>query len=81
MNSQFEYLRGVEPVVASLQCGGWLATSPLGVAIRIGVIGISEADARAKFGESLGRWIDILADGDAAASNGSGLQKSVIVHS
>lgn len=80
MNSQYEYLRQVRPNVVNMMCGGWLATSPREAAIRIGVVGISEADARTKFSESLGRWIDILTDDDNGVVNGSTLHGVVSVH-
>jgi hypothetical protein len=81
MNSPYEYLREVRPDLTSMQCGGWLATSPRGVAIRIGIVGVSETDAREKFRESLARWITILSDSDEDVPDGSALQVPVIVHS
>jgi len=71
MNSTYEYLRQAQPDVVAMRCGGWLATSPRGVAIRIGVVGISEADARERFSESLGRWIENLREPDPTNPGGS----------
>lgn len=49
----------VNPDLYPLSYGGWLATTGADTRIRIGVVGTSEEEARARFSESLQRWKEI----------------------
>lgn len=49
----------MEPDVRELPYGGWLATSKTETALRIGVIGASEVDAKKLFDESVARWKEL----------------------
>jgi hypothetical protein len=60
MNATYDYLRHMEPELIARECGGWLALAPKGAAIRIGVTGATEIEAREKFSLSLDRWIENL---------------------
>lgn len=54
--------RNVDPVTLPRHCGGWLAMTPLGVALRIGVTADTEAAARQALAAALERWEAILND-------------------
>lgn len=64
MNSQYEYLRHMEPELISRECGGWIAIAPKGAAIRIAVTAVSETEARREFALSLECWIQNLSAED-----------------
>lgn len=49
------------PTLKARKCGGWLATSPHGSDIRIGVTADSEEAARTKFRMALAQWRTLLA--------------------
>lgn len=49
----------VEPKIVMSVHGKWLATTPITSQLRIGVIGVTEDDARRKFEASLERWKEI----------------------
>lgn len=49
----------VEPNVVMSRYGEWLATTPITSPLRIGVMGITEEDARRKFESTLERWKEI----------------------
>jgi hypothetical protein len=48
-----------DPDIHELQYGGWLATTAPRTKIRIGVVGASEEEARARFRASLNRWKEL----------------------
>lgn len=54
----------VQPVLIARLCGGWLAKTPVGWPLAIGVGAESEIDAKRLFSEALARWrsIKILPD-------------------
>jgi len=56
MNNGSRVAPFMEPKVSERSCGGWLATSPAGAALKIGVVGQSEADARERFIHSVDCW-------------------------
>jgi hypothetical protein len=60
MNGQYDYLRHMTPELTARECGGWLAVAPKDAAIRIGVTGSTEKEARENFALSLDRWIENL---------------------
>jgi hypothetical protein len=64
MNSPYEYLRHVEPELIPRECGGWIAIAPRGAAIRIAVTALSEPEAREKFANSMGCWVENLSRPD-----------------
>ena len=43
--------------------GGWLATSPAGQSLQIGVVSGTREGAKEKFAQSTKAWADILAKG------------------
>lgn len=45
-----------EPVLVERACGGWLALSPPGYSIRIGVTAITNVEARLRWHDSIARW-------------------------
>lgn len=49
----------LEPEVLKLHYGGWLATTGAETKLRIGVVGVDEDEARARFHASLKRWKEI----------------------
>lgn len=49
----------LEPTITRTAYGSWLAASPHSSSLRIGVIGITEADARVRFEASLERCREI----------------------
>lgn len=51
----------VAPRLIKRDCGGWLAVSPPGAALSLGVTAATEADAVAKFRAAETRWLTILA--------------------
>ena len=57
----------VKPEVKSRVCGGWLAVSPLGASLRIGVTGESEEIAVERFTRAYKRCQSLLlTDGEAS---------------
>lgn len=50
----------VVPTLIRRECGGWMAISSKECALKIGVIGKTEADARSKFGDYFARWIETI---------------------
>ncbi len=59
------------PRVVERKCGGWLATSPVGAVLCVGVTASTEAEVRAKYSHSLKEWIDLVSDDfDKLASKG-----------
>lgn len=52
------------------KCGGWLALSPTGFPLQIGVTAETEEGARASFAQTLARWEALLcASQEVAASS------------
>ncbi len=52
-------LRNVEPKMIERKCGGWLAVTPRGCPLSIGVTADTSADARREFDAALDRWSKI----------------------
>ena len=50
----------IEPTLLPRQAGGWLAVSERSAPIRIGVIGLSQEDARDKFRAEAREWGALL---------------------
>jgi hypothetical protein len=46
----------IEPIISARRCGGWLATTPNGAPISVGVTGETEAEARSAFRTAMERW-------------------------
>jgi hypothetical protein len=53
---------GIGPDLIRRACGGWLAVSPEGAILRIGVTAATEAEARDLFHQTAERWRQLLAD-------------------
>jgi hypothetical protein len=67
MNAHRKDYESIHPLVSPRKCGGWLAKSPNGATLCIGVTANSETEAREKFLRSLDRCAEILlADGNLA---------------
>ena len=49
----------VKPHLIERECGGWLAITPRGWPLSIGVTAESEAGARKEFAAALERWLKI----------------------
>jgi hypothetical protein len=62
METKFLTIPEIQPVVVQRPSGGWLARSPAGAALRIGVIGETEAAAREQFAASVDRCRKLLTD-------------------
>ena len=60
----------IRPRVIQRSCGGWLATSPSSMNLRIGVTAPTESEALNKFVQTLDRWREILAAGGARGGLG-----------
>ena len=56
MNETSDRVRQIQPRMALRRSGGWLAATPPGAAICIGVVGPTESDARERFAEALEIW-------------------------
>lgn len=54
----------VAPTLVQRQCGGWLALSSRGDALKIGVTDESEEGARTKYGTARAGWVAML-EGEA----------------
>ena len=61
-----EALYLVKPVLMERHCGGWLAITPRGWPLAIGVTGDTEEEARRAFDAALERWsrIPYITDGE-----------------
>ena len=64
---QNQALSAVDPVVVQRPCGGWLATTPQGWPLGVGVTADTKASAERKFREELDRLSRIPDDVDVAA--------------
>ena len=49
-----------EPRLIERMCGGWLAVSPRGSSLKIGVMGDTEDAARGAFAAAIQQWRTIL---------------------
>lgn len=58
MSHQTDLYR-VQPWVIARNCGGWLAVTPRGWPLSIGVIADTEEAVKEKFAASLARWESI----------------------
>lgn len=52
-------LYGVKPELIERKCGGWLAVTPRGWPLSIGVTAATNADAKREFEAALDRWSKI----------------------
>lgn len=50
----------VHPETIKRRCGGWLAVSPVGQPLRIGVTAETEEEAVEEFCRSFSRWMELL---------------------
>ncbi len=57
MNHINSIILEIQPVINKRDCGGWIATSPKGSVLMIGVTGTTEEAAKEKFQEALKRWV------------------------
>lgn len=57
--SKNQAIFAVEPVLIERRCGGWLAVTPRGWPLGIGVTADTKADAERKFREELERFSKI----------------------
>ena len=62
MNQSPNQAQEVSPHIVPRECGGWLAVTPRGSALQMGVTADTETEVRAKFCESLARWLAISLD-------------------
>lgn len=65
----------VEPQMIPRQCGGWLALSPPGARLRIGVTATTEEAARAGFRQALARWAESLRNESTGLSRAADLSR------
>jgi hypothetical protein len=59
---------GIRAVTMPRQCGGWLAVTPLGAPVRVGVSSSTEDGARAALSDALEKWAAILATPEGRAA-------------
>jgi len=52
-------LYAVKPLLIERQCGGWLAVTPRGWPLSIGVTGDTEVEVKREFVNALARWAKI----------------------
>lgn len=50
----------IEPVLIKRECSGWLAVTPEGAPLRLGVEAADEAAAIASYHRERARWLEIL---------------------
>ena len=50
----------IQPVIKERKCGGWLAVSPAGAIVNIGVTGDYKVGAISQFKASVKMWSNIL---------------------
>jgi hypothetical protein len=62
MSATVERLDRVEPHLIRRTCGGWLAITPKGSALSVGVTAPTEREAKEKFCYVLARWLEIIRD-------------------
>lgn len=55
-----ERIGGVSPKVRRRACGGWIAVSPRGTGLSLGVTAYTKEEALERFGFVLARWLAIL---------------------
>lgn len=56
MSAEADRIAGMQPRLIERECGGWLALSPDGALIRIGVTGTTDAETREAFGRAAAEW-------------------------
>ena len=61
MNDIAEKIRQIQPFLSIRQSGGWLATTPAGSSLCIGVVGRTEGDARERFADVF-HFVDLEKD-------------------
>jgi hypothetical protein len=57
---QIDISAPIQPRLVARECGGWLAISPHGSALRIGVTAATESEAREAYHQSLAQWLATL---------------------
>lgn len=73
MNTMVKMSHVIQPDVVRRACGGFLATSPKGARVAIGVTADTQEGAVEKFCSVYNRWIEILSAGGGAAPQQAGL--------
>lgn len=68
MSAIIERITDIRPELIRRRSGGWLAVSPRGAGLCLGVTAPTEAEAREKFGFTFSRWLEIIRDGRNPAS-------------
>ena len=66
MNLSVENSDSIRPDMIRRTGGGWLASSPKGAGVSIGVTAATEEDSRDNFRSTYRRWLEILASGEDA---------------
>jgi hypothetical protein len=64
-----DYGPAMEPRVTKTQYGAWLATTSRDTALRIGVVGATEIEARERFAASLTRWRELNEEAEPLSQN------------
>jgi hypothetical protein len=62
MDTDSERIAAINPDLIHRTCGGWLAVSPRGTGLSLGVTAPSKEKAREKFRYVLARWLEILTE-------------------
>ena len=65
MNTLDKRFEEIRPRVVQRTSGGWLAVTPMGAPLTIGVVGATEIEAIAKFRGAITRWQQILTSEDS----------------
>lgn len=60
MSTTLMRFKNIEPKLVRRENGGWLAISPVGASLRVGVEAWSAEDARVRFVRELGEWSALL---------------------
>jgi len=64
MQLEMTRLTPVRPNLIHRSYGDWLAASPHGACISLGVTGATESEARINFEAAVARWFEIIRDTD-----------------
>jgi len=67
MDSHGQAITQIEPMVIRRECGGWLATTPIGETPRIGITAATEDEVRNRFRQAMARWAETLQESPAEA--------------
>ena len=71
MNHNADKFRDIQPHITSRVSGGWLAATPQGAVLSIGVTGDTEQDAKKRFYDTLDKWAQCINDDEAKPPEGS----------